>query len=193
MTSFEDALREALEELGLAPSREQVEQLCRHFALLQHWNRRMNLTGIGDPAEIARRHFGESAFVHAQLPAAKTLVDVGSGAGFPGLPVAVLRPATSVVLVESKRRKAAFLREASRGNGNVTVACCRIADWPGTADWALVRAVAAARVLPDLEGRVTRVAVLGTQRPSGGGPFRRWQSQAVPWSNARRLWTGKAV
>lgn len=192
MTTFEDVLREALGDLGLAPSSEQMEQLRRHFVLLERWNQRMNLTGILDAAEIARRHFGESAFVHRQLPVAKTLVDVGSGAGFPGLPVAVLRPEASVTLVESKRRKAAFLREASRGAGNVTVACCRIGDWPGTAEWALVRAVSPSRILPDLEGRVARVAVLGTDRPTGG-PFRCWEPQAVPWSTARRLWTGEAI
>ena len=186
------ALRDAFGDLDLTPSREQLAQFCRHFSLLQRWNRRMNLTGIRDPAEVARRHFGEAAFVHRELPAAATVVDAGSGAGFPGLPVAILRPGTSVTLVESKRRKAAFLREASAGAMNVTVACCRIADWPGTADWALVRAVAPSRILPDLEGRVTRVAVLGTGRPSGGR-FGCWQASAVPWSAARRLWTGVAV
>ena len=192
MTTFERALREALGELGVAASDGQLDQLCGHFALLQRWNRRMNLTGITDPAEIARRHFGESAFLHRELPALEALVDVGSGAGFPGLPVAILRPDASVTLVESRWRKAAFLREASRDATNVTVAGCRIADWPGRADWALVRAVAPERVLPDLEGRVSRVAILGTERPSGGR-FGCWRDRAAPWGTARRLWTGEAI
>lgn len=192
MTTFERALLEALGEIGVILSGDQLDRLCGHFALLQRWNSRMNLTGITDPAVVARRHFGESAFLHKELPSAGTLVDVGSGAGFPGLPVAILRPETSVTLVESKRRKAAFLREAARNARNVTVAGCRIADWAGTADWALVRAVAPSRILPDLEGRVSRVAILGTDRPAGG-PFGRWQQRAVPWSTARRLWTGEAI
>ena len=131
MTTFERALRAALDEIGIAASDSQIERLAAHHALLERWNRRMNLTRITGAVEVARRHFGEAAFLHRELPPAASLVDVGSGAGFPGLPVAVLRPESLVTLVESKRRKAAFLRQASWDLPNVRVAACRIADW----DW----------------------------------------------------------
>lgn len=192
MTGFERALREALDEIGVPVSDIQRGQLVRHCLLLERWNRRINLTRITDPGEVARRHFGESAFLHRELPATGSLVDVGSGAGFPGLPVAVLRPESVVTLVESRRRKAAFLRQASSGLPNVRVAACRLADWAGTAEWALLRAVAPARILPQLAEKATRVAILGTGRPPEG-PFRGWKGRDVPWSSARRLWLGKAV
>jgi 16S rRNA (guanine527-N7)-methyltransferase len=126
-------------------------------------------------------------FLHRELPTIGSLVDVGSGAGFPGIPVAVLRPATHVTLVESKRKKASFLREATRGWSNVTIENCRIADWGGTARWALMRAVAPAAVLPDLRSRVARVAILGTDRPPNQ-PYSGWEGQPTPWSKRRRLW-----
>lgn len=191
MTTFERALRTALDEIGIAASDSQIERLAAHHALLERWNRRMNLTRITGAVQVARRHFGEAAFVHRELPPAASMVDVGSGAGFPGLPVAVLRPESLVTLVESKRRKAAFLRQASWDLPNVRVAACRIADWTGTADWALLRAVAPSRVLPDLAGRAVRVAILGTDQPADA-LFGDWESRDVPWSTARRLWLGEA-
>ena len=190
--TFEASLREALEELGVAASEEQFVRLCGHFGILQRWNTRMNLTAVRDPAGIAKRHFGESAVLHRELPPSSSLVDVGSGAGFPGLPVAILRPDTSVTLVESKRRKAAFLREATRDLRNVRVGHCRIADWTGTAEWALMRGVAPSGILPDLARCVSRVAILGTACPPSGA-FGCWQQRPTPWSDGGRLWTGEAT
>ncbi len=187
--TFEAALREELERLAVDASPAQFERLCRHYDLLQRWNERMSLTAIRGPAEIARRHFGESVFLHGALPAAGAFVDVGSGAGFPGLPLAAFRPESAVTLVESRGRKAAFLLEASRGLANVEVARCRIADWEGRADWALLRGVAPDSVLPDLAERVERVAILGTDAPAEG-VFGQWQGRAVPGSRRGRLWTG---
>lgn len=187
--TFEDALREVLDDLCVEASASQIETLCRHFRLLERWNKRINLTRISDPAEAARRHYGESAFLHRELPAAASFVDVGSGAGFPGLPFAALRPSSSITLVESTRKKAAFLRAASRDMPNVCVLDCRIGEWAGTAEWALLRAVNPAGVLGDLGGRTIRVAVLGTDRPPDG-PFTDWESRPTPWSHQRRLWVG---
>ncbi len=185
--TFESALRGILDELCVEVSPSQFGHLCKHFRLLEHWNRRINLTSVRDPQEAARWHYGESAFLHRELPAAASLVDVGSGGGFPGIPVAVLRPGTDVTLLEPTRKKAAFLQEVSRELPNVTVEALRLADWTGTADWALVRAVAPTSVLPDLAGRVAGVAVLSTQRPSDG-IFGRWELRRLPWGERRRLW-----
>jgi 16S rRNA G527 N7-methylase RsmG len=70
--------------------------LEKHFLLLQHWNRTLNLTSLKNPEEIVERHYAESLFLGAHLPAGNlSIVDVGSGAGFPGIPVA--RPSNAVV------------------------------------------------------------------------------------------------
>jgi 16S rRNA (guanine527-N7)-methyltransferase len=102
-----------------APSRELCAQLALYLDLILKWNERINLTAIRSPEEIVRRHFGESLFAGTQLDPAhlgptQTLLDFGSGAGFPGLPIQLLRPDIAVTLAESRARKSAFLREAVR-------------------------------------------------------------------------------
>jgi 16S rRNA (guanine527-N7)-methyltransferase len=93
-------------------------QLSLYLDLLLKWNARTNLTAIRDPEEIVRRHFGESLFAASHLdPATTTLLDLGSGAGFPGLPIALLRPEITVTLAESQNKKATFLREVVRTLG----------------------------------------------------------------------------
>jgi 16S rRNA (guanine527-N7)-methyltransferase len=91
-----------------------IEKLLVFLELLLKWNARTNLTAIRSPAEIVRRHFGESLFVAAHLPSAATALDLGSGAGFPGIPVQLARPELQVTLAESQHKKSAFLREAVR-------------------------------------------------------------------------------
>lgn len=95
----------------------QQQQLSDYLDLLVRWNSKTNLTAIRDPEEIVTRHFGESLFMATHLPACKTLLDLGSGAGFPGLPIQIFLPALSVTLAESQNKKAAFLREAIRHLG----------------------------------------------------------------------------
>ena len=95
-----------------------ISQLSLYLDLLLKWNARTNLTAIRDPQEIVRRHFGESLFACRHLDIeTQTLLDFGSGAGFPGLPIALLRPDIAVTLAESQNKKAAFLREATRNLG----------------------------------------------------------------------------
>jgi 16S rRNA (guanine527-N7)-methyltransferase len=92
-----------------------LPQLSTYLDLLLKWNARTNLTSIRDPEEIVRRHFGESLFAARHLdPGITTLLDFGSGAGFPGLPIALLRPEIAVTLAESQNKKATFLREVIR-------------------------------------------------------------------------------
>jgi 16S rRNA (guanine527-N7)-methyltransferase len=90
-------------------------KLSIYLDLLLKWNARTNLTAIRDPEEIVRRHFGESLFAAQRLdPKTPTLLDLGSGAGFPGLPIALLHPEIHVTLAESQNKKATFLREVVR-------------------------------------------------------------------------------
>jgi 16S rRNA (guanine527-N7)-methyltransferase len=92
-----------------------LSRLAVYLELLLKWNARTNLTAIREPEEIVRRHFGESLFAGRHLsPATKTLLDFGSGAGFPGLPIAILNDGIAVTLAESQNKKATFLREVVR-------------------------------------------------------------------------------
>jgi 16S rRNA (guanine527-N7)-methyltransferase len=92
-------------------------QLGTYLELLTKWNARTNLTAIREPAEMVRRHFGESLFAARQLPECASLLDFGSGAGFPGLPMQLWRPELGVTLAESQNKKATFLREVCRTLG----------------------------------------------------------------------------
>jgi 16S rRNA (guanine527-N7)-methyltransferase len=89
-------------------------QLATYLDLILKWNAKLNLTAIRTPEEIVRRHFGESLFAGTHVGPCTTLLDFGSGAGFPGIPIQLLRPDVSVTLAESQGKKAAFLREAVR-------------------------------------------------------------------------------
>jgi 16S rRNA (guanine527-N7)-methyltransferase len=111
-------------------SPELYPQLSTYLDLLLKWNARTNLTAIRDPEEIVRRHFGESLFAGRHVPpAARTLLDFGSGAGFPGLPIQLLRPELTVTLAESQNKKATFLREVVRTLGLKTeVWAARVED-----------------------------------------------------------------
>ena len=92
-----------------------IDQLGVYLDLLLRWNERLNLTAIRTSEAIVERHFGESLFLARHLPpATRTLLDLGSGAGFPGLPVQLALPELKVTLAESQQKKASFLREVVR-------------------------------------------------------------------------------
>jgi 16S rRNA (guanine527-N7)-methyltransferase len=97
------------------------EKLSQYLDLLVRWNARTNLTAIREPEEMVRRHFGESLFaarhLASRLSPEATLLDFGSGAGFPGLPIQLALPNLCVTLAESQGKKASFLREAVRTLG----------------------------------------------------------------------------
>ena len=126
------------------------EKLLRHTSmyidLLLKWNSRVNLTAVRDPAQIVQRHFGESFFTASWLlesDAVASVVDLGSGAGFPGVPIAMLRPKSQVVLIESNGKKAAFLNEVIRALRleNATVFMGRAEAYSGYAQLVTMRAV----------------------------------------------------
>ena len=110
-------LSELLEPFYPAPGDDLLGQLSIYLDLLCKWNAHTNLSAIRDPAEMVERHFGESLFVARHLPPAQTLLDLGSGAGFPGLPIAMALPGLRVTLAESQNKKASFLREVVRQLG----------------------------------------------------------------------------
>jgi 16S rRNA (guanine527-N7)-methyltransferase len=106
---------------GAALSDSQLAQLATYLDLLLRWNARINLTAVRDPEQIVTRHFGESLFAARHLypscslePKAWSLLDLGSGPGFPGLAIKIWAPALTTTLLESNQRKATFLREVVR-------------------------------------------------------------------------------
>ncbi|HEY4364322.1 MAG TPA: 16S rRNA (guanine(527)-N(7))-methyltransferase RsmG [Bryobacteraceae bacterium] len=126
----------------------QLSLLERHFQLLLTWNQRLNLTRITELEEAVRFHYCESLYLGLKLPAGPVrVVDLGSGPGFPGIPVAILRPDLHMTLVESNQRKAVFLREAARELPNVAVSAVRIQDCRERFDWVVARAVTPKEVL----------------------------------------------
>ena len=108
-------MAEALSPFGIIPSADQLLKIRNYVLLLMQWNRAMSLTATTDPIEIVQRHFGESMFVSTLLPVENCrLADVGSGAGFPGLALKIGFPAIQLTLIESNRKKCAFLAEVVR-------------------------------------------------------------------------------
>src|SRR5436305_12996755 len=108
-------IRRALEEFKLPAYDDQALQIQRYVKILLAWNDKVNLTAIRDPLEILYRHFCESMFAAVAVPlVAGRLADVGSGGGFPGLPLRIFRPELQVLLIESNIKKATFLAEVVR-------------------------------------------------------------------------------
>lgn len=126
---------------------EMLAQFRLYLDLLLRWNARVNLTAVRDPEQIVSRHFGESLFAARMLdPQAGgpiTLADVGSGAGFPGIPIKLWAPHIELTLIESHNKKATFLREALRTLklNHAQVFCGRAEQWGQTADLVTLRAV----------------------------------------------------
>lgn len=160
-------------------SNEQLDRLEAHYLLLTHWNKRLNLTGIRDLEDTVRFNYCESLFLGQILPPGPLrIADVGSGAGFPGIPFAILRPECSIDLVESHHRKAVFLREASRQLPNVKVTSARAESLTGGWDWAISRAVKPSDVIRF--GVAPRLALLMTESDQDGLPS--------PFSVVRSPW-----
>jgi 16S rRNA (guanine527-N7)-methyltransferase len=179
---FRKVLAAEFEPYG-ALSEFQLDQLENHYSALTRWNERLNLTRILDLSESIRFHYCESLFLARFLPAGPhRIVDIGSGGGFPGIPVAIFRTDCEVVLVESHQRKAVFLREAARELTNVKVISKRAEDVQERFDWLIARAVAQADVLR--LNLSTHIALLIGQQDAvklaGEGT-------PIPWGNHRVL------
>lgn len=137
------ALEDGLRALGL--DGEMTPGLEAYLALLLRWNRTYNLTAVRDAARMVTLHLLDSLSLHPHLAHTRRLADLGSGAGLPGIPLALARPQLGIVLVESNGKKARFLREVVRtlGLANVEVAECRAEALarPGEFDTVTARAL----------------------------------------------------
>jgi 16S rRNA (guanine527-N7)-methyltransferase len=123
--SGRERLRAGFAELALDVPADQVEALLRLASLLERWGQRINLSGHRDVDSIVARLILDAAALATHLPSVASLVDLGSGAGFPGLPIAVLRPDCSLLLVEAREKRHHFQRAAVRELGLRNVAVLR--------------------------------------------------------------------
>lgn len=111
----EETVRRALGEFQILPDPQQVALIQRYIRILLRWNEKLNLTAIRDPLEILYRHFCESMFGASAIPVDKgRLADIGSGPGFPGIPIKIIRPELELCVVESNIKKGTFLAEVVR-------------------------------------------------------------------------------
>lgn len=126
---FRSALEQSLSALGIpALDERQAGQLTKHYSMMREWNRRVNLTRITEPREAAGLHYADSLFGGRFIGRARTLLDIGSGAGFPAVPLAVLRADLAVTALEANQKKSLFLNEVkdALGLSNFKVATARL-------------------------------------------------------------------
>ena len=172
MTEPERLLLAGAQELGVALSARQREQLIDLLRELAEWNRRFNLTAINDPLEAVRKHLLDSLSIHAHLRGER-VADVGSGAGFPGLPLAVADASREFTLIEATGKKAQFLDHARMklDLGNVIVVNSRAEQFkpPSRFDSVMARALGKlnefVRVAGHLVAREGRLLAMKGQAP----------------------------
>jgi 16S rRNA (guanine527-N7)-methyltransferase len=173
-------------------SEQQIERLNLHYELLTRWNKALSLTSVRALEDAVERHYCESVFAASHLPEGPASVaDVGSGAGFPGIPIAILRRDFSVTLIESHQRKAAFLKEASRDLANVRVVAKRAEDVAERFDWVVSRAVR----YSDIAGAVKKLGrnaelLTGEVRGAEMDGFEWRVPIRMPWGERRYVWIG---
>ena len=170
----EETIGRALEEFGITLNDKQILCIQRYMGILQQWNEQLNLTAIRDPLEILYRHFCESMYAAVAVPVeAGRLADIGSGAGFPGIPLKILRPQIQLFLVDSNVKKGTFLAEVVRDleltDTRVLISryqelceelapldfvCCRaVGEFTPFLDWAAGEQLSARRTLLWIGGR----------------------------------------
>lgn len=143
----DDFIRHSIEPYGVSVTAALAYGIRAYIGLLARWNARISLTTVTEPAEILQFHFGESMFAAAAVPVSVgRLADVGTGAGFPGIPIKMVSPDISLFLVEANSKKATFLAEVVRELGlkDVEVVRGRVESMPpgmGRFDFIAARAL----------------------------------------------------
>lgn len=125
--SLEDGLR----AMGLELEERAQRKLSQHLELVAKWNRVHNLTAVRETGQMVVLHVLDSLSLAPHLGAARTLLDVGTGAGFPGVPLAIARPDLEVTVIDSSHKKCSFLEQvkAELALANLAVVCERVEQW----------------------------------------------------------------
>lgn len=191
-SAFTELLRSRFASVGEIPT-DTAARLYEHYGLLLRWNKVLNLTRIERLEDAVERHFCESLLLGFRLsPGAREVLDVGSGAGFPGIPMAALRAECSFTLAEAHHRKAVFLKEATRSYCNVFVAPARAEQIGRAFDWVVSRAVQWEDVVPLAAANIG--LLLGEEdaaRAVADAEFE-WQApESLPWGTRRVLILGR--
>ncbi len=201
-------LRRLLEPYGLRLNAAQEECLLTYLELLMRWNQRVNLIAPTSWEDCVTRHFGESLYVSRWVDLQGRLLDIGSGAGFPGLALKIVSPNLAVTLLEPVAKKRAFLKEVVRACefDSVDVRGDRLADYAGstkslqTSDFAIARAVGKLRDLVAYAGSILRrggalCLWLGHDQSAdllASGDDFEWQEPIrIPLSLRREIWIGR--
>ncbi|MDP3481782.1 MAG: 16S rRNA (guanine(527)-N(7))-methyltransferase RsmG [Sulfuricella sp.] len=127
---LEEQLACGLEEMGLHLDAVTQSSLLKYVALMQKWNKVYNLTAVRDPEKMVTQHLLDSLAVLPHIVGSR-VIDVGTGPGLPGIPLALANPALEVTLLDSNHKKTSFLRQAclELGLNNTTVVCERVEAW----------------------------------------------------------------
>lgn len=202
----QDTVRKLLAPFEVELSGAQTALLLSYLELLERWNRKINLTAIRRPEEIVTRHFGESLYLGRLMPLEGELLDIGSGAGFPGLALKLQFPGLAVTLLEPVGKKRAFLKEVVRtcGMTQVEVRSERLEEFARRAP-APRYSTATARAVGNLESLVPAAA----HCLKAGGRLALWLSREqgadlarieaglvwgkpllVPLAHQREIWVG---
>lgn len=186
MTAFEEILAARADEAGIPLTAEQIGQFSVYNEMLLDWNTRMNLTALTAPEDVAVKHIIDSltAYDAALFDGARTLIDVGTGAGLPGIPLAVYAPHLTVTLLDSLNKRVRFLTEVTAAMGLQNVRCiharaeeaARTAEHRAAYDIVVSRAVARLPVL--LEYTLPFVRVGGTLLALKGRAYAEEQKEA---------------
>ena len=128
MTDFKEQLAQGLQEMGLSLPKTQQLMLLEYVALLKKWNKTYNLTALRNEDKMISHHLLDSLTLLPYVKNAKTLMDVGSGGGMPGIPTAICCPDLHITLLDSNTKKTTFLQQAviELGLKNVTIASGRV-------------------------------------------------------------------
>ncbi len=186
-------IAETSEDYGIGLSPEQLARSVAYINLLRRWNRRISLTSVNDDAELVRYHLFEGFFTENKLPfPVKSIADIGSGAGFPGLPMHILQPERETYFVEKNLKKATFLSSVLRELGLpgrvINKAVEETFIWPGVtlatvralklSDLALEKLFTSGVALLILEGRSSQLE---------GKPWKMTLEMECPFSDNRLL------
>lgn len=149
MSRFRDLVERCLHPHFPGLTAAQIAALEAHYTLMMRWNPRINLTAITNPEEVVTRHYGESLAIAAAIPQGSwQIVDAGSGAGFPGVPIAVVRPECTVTMLDIDIRKDVFIRETTIGVPNARVGNDRLSAYEPGCDWLVSRALHRQELIP---------------------------------------------